>query len=171
MSFRDIFEGRNLSAKTGEPLTICQFCSKPLAESDFYVIAKAYNKGRLSVEAVQCLECQEKASGYISQQSTENIQLYAGRRFKKYMEQPTDVDPVEPTCLFTGEELFIHDDFELYSVHLPWDAQQMYFLIGPTAVEQMSDLLSEETRKFWEKYMELLDPVSPEHVLSPMFLR
>ncbi|PIE91349.1 MAG: hypothetical protein CR997_01365 [Acidobacteria bacterium] len=174
MNWQEIVHSRTLDSKTGEPFSACHFCGKSLNHGDFYVIAKAFDKGRLVMEAVQCLACQQNASGYISAQSAENIQLFAGKRFVKYMEQDDfsgTYEPVEVKCLFTDEELSVYDSVELYSMHMPWSGDQPYFFVGPTAIEMMSDLLSEETRKFWERYMEQLDPVSPEHVLSPMFLK
>ena len=163
-----------LRQKNGLPFGTCDFCGKKLEFESAYVIAKAFEKGRLGMEAVQCFSCQENASGYVSNQSAENLQLYAGRRFAKFMErdaQEGDSSALVRKCLFTGEDLSMNDSFELYTLHLPMTHDNPCFLVGPTAVEQMGELLSEETRKFWDNYIQQIEPISPEWVISPLFLR
>lgn len=172
MSFFEIFEGRDRRQKDGSFFDTCDFCGRPLGPDDIFVIAKAFDKGALAMEAVQCLACQEKTEGYISEQSAENLQLYAGRRFRAFMENNVSDSgklPYPEQCLFTGEELESRDSFELYSMHMPYQSESIFFLVGPTAVEQMSELLSEETRRFWESYMDQIQPVTPDRILSPLF--
>jgi len=175
MNFSELSENRLSHHANGTPFDRCDFCSKPLEPGDFFVIAKAFEHGKLVMEAAQCLACQKDSSGYVSEQSAENLQLYAGRRFQAFLERNLESDPLEdlpfvPECLFTGEALTTSDQFECYTLHAPWDTSNPCFLVGPTAIEQMSELLSEETRKFWDSYIEQIEPVSPDWVISPMFL-
>jgi len=111
---------------------------------------------------------------YASEQSMENIALYGGRRFKQFMQDPTQRDLYyleDPSCLITGESLVPADAFELHSFNIPGGGvDENYIFVGPTAMEQMSELLSEETRKSWGRYTESLVPDSPDLVVSPMFL-
>jgi len=171
--FDEILNNR-LHTHDGETFTQCQMCSRALTEDDFYLIAKAYDRGRLVLETAQCFACQLRIRSNISEQSQENLQLYGGRSMTEFFTEPFAKQFYylgEPSCLITSEVLAVDGMFELYTLCSPsiGDGDD-YFLIGPTAIEQMSELLSKETRKTWERFLEDLDPDLPEVVVSPMFV-
>ncbi|CAM2008029.1 hypothetical protein [Acanthopleuribacter pedis] len=173
-NFDDIINNRVNSDKTGEPFTACSMCDTKLTQSDLFVIAKAYHGARCVIETVQCLACQMESRGYASEQSTENIMLYSGRRFNDFIKDPIQrklYHIEDPNCLISGEHLKMADTFELYSFNLPGaDLDDSNFLfVGPTAIEQMGELLSEETRKSWGRRVEEMAPDSPEIIISPVF--
>lgn len=174
-SFDQIIANRHHSEKEHQQLEICSICGEHLTEADYFVISKAFSKGKILLEAVQCLPCQMDSRSYTSEQSMENLMLYSGRRFNAFIQDPIQRKVYhlqEPSCLITGEELATQDNFELYSFHIPGAhlGDENFLFIGPTAMDQMSDLLSEETRKSWGRYIESLAPQNPDRILSPMFL-
>jgi hypothetical protein len=173
-SFFEIINDRTRNDHTKEELVHCSVCGSKLEAMDMYVIAKAYHDGKCILEAVQCVDCQLEARDYVSEQSLENITLYSGRRFNEFVQDPMQrrlYHLEDPSCLITGETLMPNDSFEIYSFNIP-GAQlddHNFLFVGPTAIEQMSELLSEETRRSWERYTDTLVPDSPEIVISPMF--
>ena len=171
--FYEIIEARTRSGRNGEALDTCNTCHRKMGPGDVFVVCKAYDRGNGVLEAVQCFDCQGETRDYVSEQSMENLMLYGGRRVNEFLEDPQRRELYhleEPSCLITGEELLTSDSFELYTFFMPGAGDsENYILIGPTAIEQMSELLSEETRKSWERFTESLAPDSPERVISPMF--
>lgn len=138
-----------------------------------FVVCKAYDHGKNVLEAVQCFDCQLETREHVSEQSMENLMLYGGRRINEFLEDPSRREMYhlnQPACVITGEELTPNDSFELYTFHMPGTTEgEDYLMVGPTAMEQMSELLSEETRRSWERFTESLSPDSPEKVITPMF--
>ena len=174
MSFEEIITKRGLSEKTGTPFTHCSLCEQELATYDSFLTAKAYSSGACVLDAAQCFRCQS-SSGYVSEQSMENLSLYAGRRFKTFLADRLERKMYhlqDPSCLVTGEELKLGDHFELYTLHVPGidDSENNFFFVGPTAMEQMSELLSEETRKSWGDFMDKITPQTPDVIISPLFI-
>jgi len=175
MGFLDEIIGkRTIDSKTKEPFQKCSVCNAPISPHDYFVIAKAFQQGRILIEAVQCLSCQAEAQGYASEQSMENIMLYSGRRFSEFIEDPIQrklYHLEDPNCLITGEAIDVRASFELYHFNIPGVGlgDDNFVLVGPTAIEQMSELLSEETRKSWGRFTDQLVPESPETIISPMF--
>ena len=174
-SFFEIIEGRTQSDRDRKPLNKCNICDQEMGPYDMYVVAKAYQDGRCVLEAVQCMSCQMDSRDYASEQSMENIMLYSGRRFNEFINDPHRREFYhleDPSCLITGETLTPKDTFELYHFNLPGSNMddQNYLFVGPTAMEQMSELLSEETRKSWGRFLEELAPDAPDIVISPIFM-
>ncbi len=174
-SFYEIINNRTRCEKTQQTFQNCSVCNRELRTEDLYVIAKAFSRGACIMEAVQCLSCQMESRAYASQQSMENITLYSGRRFNDFLQdsiQRKTYHLGDPSCLITGEMLSPADSFELYCFNIP-DANlddDNFLFVGPTAMEQMSELLSEETRKSWGRFTETLAPESPENIVSPIFI-
>lgn len=173
-SFDDIIYNRVNSDQTGKPFITCSMCDTELTSADLFVVAKAYHRAKCVIETVQCLACQMESRGYASEQSTENIMLYSGRRFNQFIKDPIQrklYHIEDPNCLISGEALKMSDTFELYSFNLPGgDLDDNNFLfVGPTAIEQMAELLSEETRRSWGRRVEEMAPDCPEIIISPVF--
>jgi len=174
-SFSEIIQKRTISEATGLDFVRCSVCDQALRPDEFYVVAKAFDHGRIALEAAQCISCQMDSKQYASEQSMENIMLYSGRRFQEFMHDTLKREVYhleDPSCLITGELLSPNDSFELYSFNVPGVhmEEKNYLFIGPTAMEQMSELLSQETRKSWGRFTESLAPQTPDIVVSPMFL-
>ena len=174
-TFQDIINNRYKSDRTDLELESCCICDRPLSLQDLYFIAKAYHGGRCIMEAVQCFQCQMESRNYASEQSMENITLYSGRRFNEFLQdgiQRKLYHLEEPSCLITGEHLALKDSFELYCFNIPGSGldEDNFLFVGPTAMEQMTELLSEETRKSWGRYSESFSPDAPEIVVSPIFM-
>ena len=174
-SFDEIIQNRLVSDRTREPLRLCSVCEMLMGDDDCYTIAKAYHKGKIVMEAVQCFHCQMASKDYASEQSLENIMLYSGRRFNDFMQDSIKrkiYHLEDPSCLVTGEFLKPADTFELYCFKVPGAelADDDFVLVGPTAIEQMSELLSKETKESWGRFTDSLAPDTPEIVVSPMFI-
>ena len=101
--------------------------------------------------------------------------LYSGRRFNEFIQDPDCRELYhleEPSCLITGEALEVHESFELYSFNIPGAGlgDENFLFVGSTAMEQMNELLSEQTRKSWGRFIDNFSPETPEIVVSPIFL-
>lgn len=174
-SFDDIIARRSHSERDGTPLHTCSMCEAELDSMDYFTIAKAFSNGRIALETVQCFSCQLASKDYASELSIENVMLYSGRRFNEFLQDSIQrklYHLEDPSCLITGEELTTGDTFELYTFNVPGAglADNNYVLVGPTAVEQMGDLLSPETKDSWGRYTEQFTPDVPDLIVSPMFL-
>ncbi len=174
-TFFDIISNRVSSDRTGEPFSQCSLTGDPLSPTEMYVICKAYQDGKCILEAAQGMTAQLNAREYASEQSIENLFLYSGRRFNQFLQDRHFREAYhleDPACLITGEELAPSDAFELYTFNIPGEnlGECDFLFVGPTAVEQMSELLSDETRKSWGRYTEQLAPEAPDIVVSPMFI-
>lgn len=175
LNFMNIISQRDSSDRSGKPLRTCSVCEGILSDQDFFTIAKAYASGRLALEAVQCFSCQMTNKDYASEQSLENIMLYSGRRFNQFLQDSVSRKVYhleDPSCLITGEDLSPGDNFELYTFNVPGAglAEDNFLFVGPTAMEQMSELLSKETRESWGRFTEKISPDVPDLVVSPMFI-
>ena len=174
-SFYEIISNRTTSDRSHDPLSHCSVCEKTLHDADTFVIAKAYHRGQCVMEAVQCFSCQLDSQEYASEQSMENIMLYSGRRFNQFMQDRDcreNYHLEDPSCLITGEILTPYESFEIYNFNLPGAGlgDENFLFVGPTAMEQMTELLSEQTRKSWGRFIETLSPDAPEIIVSPMFI-
>lgn len=177
MNFKNldaIIGNRLNSDRSGEAFRKCSLCDRQLGPEDHFVIAKAYGNGKSLLETVQCLGCRMEPQEYASEQSIENIMLYSGRRFQEFLQDSLYRKLYfleDPSCLITKEPIASKDAFELYTFNLPGsglEVESNYILVGPTAMEQMSELLSEETRREWGKYLETIAPEMPDIIISPV---
>jgi len=173
--FSQILHNRDVSDRTGQPFTHCSMTDEPLSPDEMYVVCKAYQDGKCLLEAAQGMTAQLAAREYASEQSMENIFLYSGRRFNLFLQDRFFREAYcldGPTCLITGEEIGPRDAFELYTFHIPGEdlGDCNYLFVGPTAMEQMSELLSEETRRSWGRFTEQLMPETPDIIVSPLFM-
>lgn len=170
----DIIYNRLKSDQSGETLRHCSLCNRELEAADQFVIAKAYANGKSVLETVQCIGCRMEPQEYASEQSMENMMLYSGRRFQEFLSDSLTRKMYfleDPSCLITSEPIANRDSFELYTFNLPGsglEEDNNYILLGPTAMEQMSELLSEETRREWGKYLETVAPDMPDIKISPV---
>lgn len=174
-SFDHIIASRDLSDRNGQPLRTCSICNSELEDTDYFTIAKAFHQGKAVLEALQCFSCQMSSKDYASEQSVENVMLYSGRRFNEFLHDSIQrrlYHLEDPSCLITGEELKFNSTFELYTFNIPGAGldENNYVMVGPTAVEQMSDLLSKETRESWGRFTDRLSPNMPDLIVSPMFM-
>jgi hypothetical protein len=174
MQLDQIINNRLRSDRSGEELRSCSLCQRKLDPSDHFVIAKAYGNGKSLLETVQCLGCRMEPQEYASEQSMENIMLYSGRRFQEFLTDRLRRKLYfleDPSCLITSEPIASKESFELYTFNLPGsglEEESNYIMVGPTAMEQMSELLSEETRREWGKYLETIAPDMPNLKISPV---
>lgn len=171
--FDEIIKNRRVSSFSGKPLMVCQTCAREMTPGEVFLIAKAFSSKKCVMETVQCLECQTDVQQGLSERSKENLRLYGGRRLREFFEDPLARQFYyleEPSCVITTERIADTDTFELYTVNPSFSEAEDYFFVGPTAVEQMADLLSEQTRKNWERFLESIQPKNPEIVLSPFWV-
>ncbi|MCB1042889.1 MAG: hypothetical protein KDC35_08115 [Acidobacteria bacterium] len=172
MWFEELIHQR-MQNRDGTPLASCGSCNRSLASHDLFVVAKAFDKGRCVLETAQCHVCLHSLQSYLSDQSRENLMLYRGKRFNAYMTDEAARQSYyqqDPTCIITGELITSQETFELYAVHTgEFQSDENYFFVGSIAIEQMSELLSEETRNHWQRFLNQLDPTGPEVIVPSFF--
>ncbi len=174
LSLDEFIHRRQNYERSLEPINRCGTCSNDLSAEDIFIVAKAYDKGRCILETAQCLSCQMQLRHFVSEQSMENLQLYKGRRFEAFTTDPFARRAYfleDPTCIITGEEIEKNGTFEIYTLNGGsfGDPDENYFFVGGTAIEQMTGLLSEETRRHWEGFLSDLQPSSPEVIVPTLF--
>lgn len=174
MSLDKLIQNRRLHQREETLINHCSSCTKELTDQDVYIISKAYDKGRCVLEVAHCLVCQSQLRFYLSEQSMTNIQLYRGRRFEAFMTDPLARRAYylqDPSCAITGEEIDANASFELHTLNGgPFNQdEEDYFFVGETALEQMTELLSEETKRNYQNFLDQLDPTSPEVIVPSLF--
>lgn len=174
MDFDDIIAKRLICERDERPFDCCDTCERPLKDVAMAMVAKGYDRGHLLYETAQCLECQQQYADQISEQSSENMRCYAQSRMLAFLENPQQrqfYQLQEPCCLLTGERLKLQEGFELYTILGAPSGDEPFFFVGPTAMEQLFDLMSKETKEIWGQFMDSLDPALGEHRPSPLLLR
>ncbi len=147
------------SMNTGAPFDKCLDCERNLLEPGvFYVIEKAirqypnFTAKDVLFECAICLNCAERIKNELSKESLKSMITYYESKvlYSPHMKQ----SPVLSKCVVSGkpkEELLNYQINALCEGENLSDLQAPYLVSGEV-VEEMSDLLSDETRNFLEDY-------------------
>lgn len=158
------------SFQTGEPFHKCLVCGQDLkASGKPYFIEKAFRKYPgysafdITYEFAMCFNCAEDLRKELSVESQERMKEYMESRidFGKRRQSMKSFDPtrnVEPWldhCLITGEPLQDQNEYVLYGY---FQADKMMvsdfpYAIGPKAMDELTDLLSNKTLGEMDDFM------------------
>jgi hypothetical protein len=161
-------------SSTGNPFAKCLSCSSNLFETNIpYIIEKAikqfkeYEATDIIFEYAMCMNCYEEIASTMSESSKKNINAYyqAHVNFDKRRSELSDsVDEWISSCLIKGTQREMLSEYQIIG---QFQGQHMLFynlpvLIGDTAMDEMMQLLSNETLGEMGRFKDRFLGVPPE---------
>lgn len=167
-----------LSEETGEPINRCIQCDHDLMLGDrYYVIEKVFKKypklSRTEVlfEYAICDVCYDKMKEKLSTESMANLSNYMMTNtdfngiYEKINQSPDDPEGWLTHCMIKGAPI---DDLQEYQIGAFFRGDQLVtnylppFMIGEMAMEEMNELLSDETKDEMDGFMDEHFGIPPE---------
>ena len=159
------------SFNTGQPFCECSDCGKDLLEPNvMYVIEKAirqyagYAAKDVIFEVAICLECVERMKNEISAESMSNMMKF----YEEMMMNGISLQPEEllTKCAATGTP---REELTNYQINALCNGSKLSplqppYLISGVVLDEMNDILSDETRDFLDDYQQKFIGPSPEWV-------
>lgn len=159
------------SEKDGELLKTCVFCNDNVLEYEYgYVIEKAFkfnkvtNIFELVFEYALCTECMQRLSSEMSEESKNNITEYFNRNKKQEYFSVLTVEERFKMCMLSGKNLKTQKEYQIAGFFIKDEmivSNDFPFAIGFDAIEEVQELISDQTRDFSDKFK---DVVLPPHV-------
>ena len=158
----------------GQEFKVCTFCAKSLSETEPYMIEKnfkvnPFNKIKSTAfEYAICLPCSIKKMNAMSKESTENIKRYMQENvFDELMNEQflkSTFEEKTKHCAVTGK---LRVELTEYSLVGQFIGNQMILKEFPIVVsseigEEMQNLLSEQTKKEFDDFMDTITGIPPE---------
>ena len=158
------------SFETGEPFHACLVCGKDLVSSGMpYFIEKAYRKYPgydafdITYEFAMCFTCAENLRKDLSLESQKHMKEYMDskidfekRRYKMSGFEPSqNVEPWLDHCMITGESIEKQNEYVLYGYFQGNNmmVSDFPYAIGPKAMDELTDLLSNKTLGEMDDFM------------------
>jgi hypothetical protein len=159
---------------SGKPIENCIMCGKYLlAEDVSYFIEKALKSGNTEFEYAICEECAQKMKGAMSAESMERLEQFFAENNQLGMIQNLIVHKgfAEPRdfishCIIKGNELTPADEYQLVGY---FTGKHIYpgsfpFAISFAAGEEMGTLLSEQTRREMDGFIDQFIGIPPDWI-------
>ena len=156
----------------GRPFDQCTFCEQNLAEVGPYLIEKSMKVNRDTgrhytvYEYAICGSCSRKKMEAMSKESVANIQRYMSENLNldNFLSSAKTFEDKIGRCPITGQAI---NDLEEYNLVGQFVGDQMILGQFPMAVdaavgEGMQDLLSEQTKKEFDDFMDTVNGIPPE---------
>lgn len=164
----------------GGPFSHCLFCKRELlASGAHYVIEKALNRGETIVEYAACIACCRKRVSELSVASLKRIRDYFDshvdldeRSERLCAGRDNDVSRWLESCILSGRELSNLNEYQLVA---ECRGDQLClgsrpFLISGQAIDEILTLLSEETRRTHDDWIDRYFGLPPELKKRPLVL-
>ena len=147
------------------PFTRCLKCGSHLIDSgQQYVIEKVMRGSEPIIELAMCLNCRNDEGTRMSADSAKSIRSYFeervdfGRRLIDLAVRGHDTDSLDAWldhCLFSGAELDGMREYQVVALCQGDHVLRDFFpiMISGTAIEEISDLLSDETRGWMDDFI------------------
>ena len=146
------------SYSTGEPFTHCIDCDRYLLDDDVsYFIEKAirqyHKEGYMAKDVIfeyaMCIDCAEKIKGEMSKTSRQAMENYM-----LYNNSINTINGEDLQCIIKGESV---DNYEEYQIFSLCQGKNMLtpqpMAIGANALEELSELISQETKDELDRLM------------------
>lgn len=159
------------SDQNNQPHQECSVCGNGFGD-DYYFIEKAYQKTydnasfEMTFEYAICERCKKDMMQSISKESMKNIQDFAMKMGG--MPVPENSDNVEvnlrqylTTCIATGKPIEELQEYHLVGIFKGDKMVQLPMLYGETFIEEYSELLSEETKGFFDDFFNNITLLPP----------
>lgn len=152
----------------------CTFCGNDLGTTTPYVIEKSikYNrekKVRMTVfEYAICQACSIKKMQAMSTESVKNIQAYMQENVLSEMQakltEKTTFEDKTSSCPVTGASMEDMDEYSMVGQFIgnKMIVREFPFVINASVGEEMQDLLSVETKKEFDDFMDTITGIPPE---------
>lgn len=159
------------SAETQKPPTECSVCGNDFGHKHYF-IEKAYQKTydnqnfELSFEYAICERCKKDMMQSISKESMEKIQEYAMQigapmNLKDSTREKIDLDFMLNHCIATGKSIEELKEYHLVGIFKEGKLVQLPMLYGEDFIEEYSELLSEETKGFFDDFFNHITVLPP----------
>ncbi len=155
-----------------KPLENCVMCGKDVLHSnEVYMIEKVIKNGRSESEYAICFTCASKMKGNMSVESEANLAAYfeSNPRLKSMQdfyegEEEVAVDDLLKCCLIKGTPVSELDEYQLGGV---FKGDKLYpaalpFVLSLEAMMEINDLLSAETKRELDDFIDEIDDLPPE---------
>lgn len=154
-----------------EPIQKCQMCEKELYHAhEPYIIEKAFRKKEVIFEYAMCMPCAETMRGEMSKhsmQSVERFMLENARIQERVMElrdEEYSTDKWLSKCLVTNEDRDEQEEYQIYGMFQGdrMIQNQFPYMMSGTALEQIQDILSPETKDEIDRFKDEFFNIPPE---------
>lgn len=161
------------------PFEKCINCDTFLLDGTTYLIERAFKGSEPIIEMAVCLECHDRLAQELSQESREKMtEFMKGRVDQKARnklmlksECVSEVDTWLSNCLLTGAASEDCQERQIYGLCIgdQMILDQMPFMISGAGIEEMTGLLSEQTKGWMHDFMDKNFGMPPEFCDSPDF--
>ena len=159
------------SSENHQPHTECSVCGNGFGK-DHYFIEKAFQKTydktefQLTFEYAVCERCKTDMMKSISKESMQNIQDFAMNmgampRLKSSEEVEIDMDFLLNHCIASGRSLDDLEEYHLVGIFKNDKLVQLPMVYGESFIEEYSELLSEETKGFFDDFFNNITVLPP----------
>ncbi|MCR9200583.1 MAG: hypothetical protein NXI04_18250 [Planctomycetaceae bacterium] len=172
------------SEYSGEPFRQCIACKVPLLEANMHVVKKKIVGNEAVLEMALCNRCQQQQMEEMSEETRKNLTAFMSEQFQKMTAEqlsgdedgPRVIEVVEVTDEQEGQDLLQRCTDNCIVCGIDRDSCHRYSLAGvcqdsqlvvqvtplgqtPMMVcekceEKMNDLISQETRDSWDRFVE-----------------
>src|SRR5690606_31065313 len=159
------------SEQNHQPHTECSVCGNGFGNRHYF-IEKAFQKTHdgsgfeKTFEYAICERCKSDMMQSISKESMKNIQEFAMKMGG--MPVPENSDNVEinlkqylTTCIATGKPVDELEEYHLVGIFKGDKMVQLPMLYGETFIEEYSEILSEETKGFFDDFFDNITILPP----------
>ncbi len=136
------------------PFTECSVCGQPFTEQKLYTIQKSRNERETIFEIAVCMECGSTTAQDYSRESVEAISAFIQERMRW--------SEADDRCCLCGREISEFKEFSLCGLCRGEDLIFPIKIMCHSCEEEMQGLLSEQTRRAHEEFIEKNVPGVPE---------
>lgn len=169
------------SVEKDQPFMQCLGCGADLLTTNrHYVIEKVIRRNEVIIELAMCLSCRgEKSDDGMSEASAQTMQQFLQQKINfhqrlelmSHVNESDSIDPWLERCLLSDQPSQMFSEYQLVALcRGPWLQRDFYpALISGKAAEEMSDLLSDETRDWMDDFVGENFGMPSEFCDSPSF--
>ena len=151
--------------QTDQPFEDCLFCGANLLTSNqHYVIEKIFRGNEVIIEMAMCLNCRqdcgdegisEKSASSIQQFLSDKIDFKNRLRLMASVNEQDSIDAWLERCLLSDRPAQMFHEYQIVALcRGPWIQRDFYpALISGPALEELSDLLSKETKDWMDDFI------------------
>lgn len=159
------------SGENHQPHTACSVCGNGFGDG-YYFIEKAFQKThdktefQLTFEYAICESCKSDLMQSISRESMKNIRRFAMKMggvpvLKNSDDIVFDLNQHLTTCMATGKSVDELDEYHLVGIFMGNKMVQLPMVYGEMFIEEYSELLSEETKGFYDDFFNSITLLPP----------
>lgn len=159
------------SEENHQPHTECSVCGNGFGNGHFF-IEKAFQKThdnsafQLTFEYAICERCKSDMMKAVSKESMQRIQDYAMNlgsmpKLENSEEVEFDLNYMLNHCISTGKPIDELNEYHLVGIFKEGKLVQLPMLYGESFIEEYSELLSDETKGFFDDFFDHITVLPP----------